>query len=316
LLLQKKESIKLYGIIWNIIFGGMQVKHYIKSKLLLLMGVFIIFIGCSLPQPVAAADNGLKYTIVVSKFENRSNWSGQFSLGDAWGAVLTDILNQSGRFIVLAENDMRQEAMSERNSNPHVIPAQLLVKGVITHVQNTGGQAGGIGIHGLYLGGTNSKSEINITMYVVEAGTGQVLASKSVVGKAVKGGMVVGGRGAVFGNYGAENLGKAVENAATQGVDWMITQLPKIRWTGTVVMNNNGNIYINRGNREGIINGQEFIVGSFEVLRDPTTGEVLDEMVTETARIRVVSVKEKISICEVISGSADSIQQGMRVTLP
>jgi curli biogenesis system outer membrane secretion channel CsgG len=295
--------------------GGMKVGHFVKSTMLLLMGVLII-IGCSLPQPVAAAENGLKYTIVVSKFDNRSNWSGQFNLGDAWGAVLTDILNQSGRFIVLAENDMRQEASNERNSNPHVIPAQLLVKGVITHVQNTGGQSGGFGIHGLHIGGSNSKSEINITMYVVEAGTGQVLASKSVVGTAVKGGMVIGTRHAVFGNYGAENLGKAVENAASQGVEWMITQLPKIRWTGTVVMNNNGNIYLNRGTREGINGGQEFIVGSAEVLRDPTTGEVLDEMVTETARIRVVSVKEKISICEVISGNPDSIQQGMRVTLP
>ena len=290
--------------------------HLVRYRLLLLAGIFIFMIGYSLPQPVAAADNGLKYTIVVSNFENRSNWSGQFSLGDAWGAVLTDILNQSGKFIVLAENDMRQEASNERSSNPHVIPAQLLVKGVITHVQKTGGQAGGFGIHGIYLGGANSKSEINITMYVVEAGTGQVLASKSVVGKAEKGGMIIGGGGAVFGNYGADNLGKAVENAATQGVNWMITQLPKIRWTGTVVMNNNGHIYINRGTREGITTGQEFIVGSAETLRDPATGEVLDEMVTEMARISVISVKEKIAICEVISGSPDSIEQGMRVILP
>jgi curli biogenesis system outer membrane secretion channel CsgG len=282
----------------------------------MLVGILIFIVGISLPQAVLAADNGLKYTIVVSKFDNRSNWSGQFSLGDAWGAVLTDTLNQSGKFIVLAENDMRGEAANERNSNSHVIPAQLLVKGVITHVQNTGGQAGGLAIGGIYLGGSNSKSEVNITMYITEAGTGQVLASKSVVGKAQKGGMLVGGGGAVFGNYGAQNLGKAVENAAAQGVEWMITQLPKIRWTGTVVMNNNGSIYINRGSREGVKMDQEFIVGSAVVLRDPTTGEVLDEMVTERARIRVVSIKEKISICEVISGNSDSINQGMRVTLP
>jgi curli biogenesis system outer membrane secretion channel CsgG len=284
--------------------------------MLLMLGLFLFVIGCTLPQPVAAADSGLKYSIVVSKYENKSNWTGQFDLGDAWGTVLTDILNQSGKFIVLAENDMRQEASNERNSNPHGIPAQLLVKGAITHVQNTGGQAGGFGIGGIFLGGTNSKSEINITMYVVEAGTGQVLASKSVVGKAEKGGMIIGGGGAVFGNYGADNLGKAVENAAKQGTDWMITQLPKIKWTGSVVMNSNGKIYINRGTREGITSGQEFILGSAEVLRDPTTGEVLDEIVTETARIRVETVKEKISICEVISGNLDDIQQGMRVILP
>lgn len=290
------------------------MKSFIKKGIGLLILIFLLGIGLS--QTAAAADPGIKYSIVVAKFENRSNWSGQFSLGDAWGAVLTDILNQSGKFIVLAENDMRREAASERSQNTHVIPAQLLVKGVITHVQNTGRQGGGIGIHGIYLGGSSSKSEINITMYVVEAGTGQVLASQSVVGKAEKGGMVIGGHHAAFSNYGAENLGKAVENAATQGVNWMITQLPKIKWTGTVVMNTNGSIYINRGAREGIRDGQEFIVGSAEVVRDPVTGEVLDEIVSEIARIRVVSVKEKLSICEVTAGSSDGIQQGMRVTLP
>lgn len=292
------------------------MRNFIANRGLLWVGICILLLGCSLPQQVMAADNGLKYTITVSSFENRSNWSGQLNLGDAWGAVLTDMLNQSGKFIVLAEGDMRQAAASESSANPHVIPAQLLVKGVITQVQETGGQVGGFGIHGIYVGGANSKSEINITTYIVEAGTGQVLASKSVVGKDNKGGMAVGGHGALFGNYGATNLGKAVEHAASQCVDWMVTQLPKIKWTGAVVMNNNGNIYINRGTREGIKVGQEFVVGTAEILRDPTTGEVLDEMVTEAARISVVSVKEKVAICQVISGSADSIEQGMRVALP
>ena len=39
--------------------------------------------------------------ITVSKFENRAGWHGQWDIGDAWGTVLTDMLNQSGKFIVL-----------------------------------------------------------------------------------------------------------------------------------------------------------------------------------------------------------------------
>lgn len=62
--------------------------------------------------------------------------------------------------------------------------------------------------------------------------------------------------------------------------------------------------------------GQEFTVGTAEVLRDPASGEVLDEWISETARIRVVAVKEKVSVCEVVSGAADSIAAGMRVALP
>ena len=65
-------------------------------------------------QPMAQEGN-LRYSIAVSKFENRSNWSGRWSLGDAWGAVLTDSLNQTGRFIVLGEKDMRGEALGEQD---------------------------------------------------------------------------------------------------------------------------------------------------------------------------------------------------------
>ena len=286
-----------------------------KVTIQILIGIVlcVFALGISSPPIASAAESGLKYTIVVSKFENRSNWSGRFNLGDAYGAVLIDILNQTGKFVVLAENDMRSAAAKEGSSNARLIPAQLLVKGVITHAQSTGGQTGGLAVGGIVLGGSNAKSEINITMYVVEAGTGRVVASKSVIGKAEKGGILIGGRGAVFNNYGAQNLGKAVEDAATQAVNWMVGQLPQVKWTGRVVMNANGNIYINRGTREGVVVGQTFSVGSAEVLRDPTTGEVLDEIVQEVAVIKVISVKEKISICEVTMGNGEAITTGMHV---
>ena len=58
---------------------------------------------------------GLRYSIAVAKFENHSNWSGQFSIADTFGAVLTDSLLQTGKFIVLGEKDMRGEAMAEQD---------------------------------------------------------------------------------------------------------------------------------------------------------------------------------------------------------
>jgi hypothetical protein len=36
-------------------------------------------------------------------------------------------------------------------------------------------------------------------------------------------------------------------------------------------------VYINRGTREGVSVGQTFDVGKSEILRDPDTGEVLDQ---------------------------------------
>ncbi|WP_346355011.1 CsgG/HfaB family protein [Azotosporobacter soli] len=257
---------------------------------------------------------GLRYTIAVSQFENRSNWSGQYQLGDAYGAVLTDVLNQSGKYIVLGEKDMRSDAASE--SGQAGSAAQLLVKGVITHVQNTSNSGGGISFGGVLFGGAQSESEINVTMYIVDTASGRVLASKSIVGKSSGGGVLIGGGGAVFGTQHKDNMGKAVENAIAQSVVWMDQQLPAIKWSGLVVLNENGSIYINRGSREGVSVGQRLIVGQTRVLRDPISKEVLDETLSEIATLEVTTVKEKLSICSVVSGLADGIETGMKVLQP
>ena len=72
-------------------------------------------------------------------------------------------------------------------------------------------------------------------------------------------------------------------------------------------------MYVNRGTREGVATGQSFVIGEREVIRDPDTGEVLDESVNELATIRCDTVKEKLSICSVISGNAGSVRKGMGV---
>lgn len=294
--------------------------------------VLFAFIFSAAPQTVsAAATGGLRYTITVSKFENRAGWSGQWDIGDAWGMVLTDVLNQSGRFIVLGEKDMRLEALQEQDfassgrtaqggKTPvigQMTPAQILVKGAITHVQDTGHSSGGISIGGISLGASGGKAEVNITMYMVDSTTGQVLASKSVVGKSTSSGLGVGYHGpgwsGTYSNFQKSNVGKAIQDAVAQGSQWMIAQLPNIPWSGTVSRIAGDNIYINRGSREGVTVGQTFAVGSSDIIRDPDTGEVLDETINEVARIQVVSVKEKLSVCKVVSGDLGAIATRMKI---
>ncbi len=286
-------------------------------------------------QATQEAAGGLRYSIMVTKFENRANWAGYWDIGDAWSTVLTDMLNQSGRFIVLGEKDMRAEAMAEQDFaasgrtaggakapvTGQMTPAQLLVKGAITHVQaDTGGGSGGIRIKGFRIGGGGKKAEVNATIYVIDSTTGQVLASTNVVGTAKKRGLRLGydtsGWGAAFGGHKNDNLGLAVQEACAKAVDFIIQQLPSIPWTGTVALVRNGKVYVNRGAREGVQPGMEFVVGTREVIRDPDTGEVLDEEVNEVARVRVDRVKEKLSICSVVRGDASRVRKGMAVHLP
>ena len=98
----------------------------------------------------AQAEGNLRYSITVTKFANEAGWSGRWDVGDGFTTIMTDALQQNGKFIVLGDSEMRQEAMKEQdlaasgrmaggNKAPQVgrmTPAQLLVRGSITHVQD------------------------------------------------------------------------------------------------------------------------------------------------------------------------------------
>lgn len=295
----------------------------------------LLFLGAAPVSAQDAASGGLRYTVSVVDFENEAGWGGQWDVGNAWGTVFTDILNQTGQFIVLGESDMRGAAMAEQDlvasgataqgakapQQGQLTPAQILVRGAITQVQHdTSGGRGGVRVGGLRVGGSGSKSEINITIYMVDSTTGQVLASQSVVGSSDSRGAGVGydtgNWGAAFGGHKDDNLGKAIADAAAQAADFLTGQLPSVKWRGSVVTVRGDQVYVNRGTREGVSTGQQFIIGQSEVIRDPSTGEVLDEFVTEVARIQCDTVREKLSICTVVSGDAAAVVEGQGVMAP
>jgi curli biogenesis system outer membrane secretion channel CsgG len=315
------------NIIWNEIIRRCNMKTFQGIlAVVVLFGLLSVVAG-----PCFAEGSGLRYSITVSKFENRSGWSGQWDLGHAWGAVLTDSLNQTGRFIVLGEKDMRNEAMQEQDLassgrtagggkvvvTGQMTPAQLLVKGEITHFEDgTAGGGGSIGIGGVRIGAKGGKAEINVVMYIVDSTTGQVMASKKCYGEVTKKGLSIGlskgGFNGDIGGFKKTNAGKAIEMAVDEGVAFLTSSLSDIPWTGKVVLVNGNTVYINRGAREGVSVGQAFNVGTSTVLRDPDTGEILDETVEKVATIQAKSVKEKIATCEITQGSG--VEKGMTVT--
>jgi curli biogenesis system outer membrane secretion channel CsgG len=279
-------------------------------------------------------EGNLRYSITVSNFENKAGWRGQWDIGDGFTEIMTNALQDSGWFIVLGDKQMRYEAMEEQDfgesgrtaqgkKTPKIgrmTPAQLLVKGAITHVQHstTGGE-GGINIRGIQLGGAKDTAEINITIYLVDSETGQVKASTDVVGKSDrKGGRVgyfgggLGGLTGALSGHKKDNVGKACEDAVGQAVDFLIKQLDNIPWEGSIVLVKDDKIIINRGEREGVKVGQKFTVGSVEELVDEDTGEVLDIDMTQAGVIEVTKVKEKIAYCKALEGG-DKIEKGMTI---
>jgi len=156
-------------------------------------------------------------------------------------------------------------------------------------------------------------------IYVVESTTGQVLASKKVVGKAEKTALGVGFTdkdwSADVGGFKKTNVGKAVEAAIDEAVEFITEQIEDIPWSGRVEHVIDDKIYINRGRREGVQKGQTFVVGNVEEIRDSDTGELLDELMNAVGKIEVVTVKKKLSICSILEG-AGKIEKGMTIHLP
>ncbi len=278
-----------------------------------------------------AADGNLRYSITVSKFENEAGWAGQWEIGDGFATIMTDALQQNGKFIVLGDSEMRQEAMKEQDlatsgrmaggsKAPQVgrmTPAQLLVRGSITHVQDdTTGGSGGLSFKGISLGGSKGKAEVNITIYLVDSETGQVKASQKVVGQAGRRGLGVGYSGSALGGLGGnvegykkDNVGKACEDAVVQCVEFLEKQLESVPWQASVMLAGADKLVINRGTREGVAVGQKFQVGSSEELVDPDTGEVLDVEMKTLGTTEVTEAKEKIAYCTPVAGA----EKGMTV---
>ena len=274
----------------------------------------------------AQAEGNLRYSITVTKFANEAGWSGRWDVGDGFTTIMADALQQNGKFIVLGDSEMRGEAMKEQdlaasgrmaggNKAPQVgrmTPAQLLVRGSITHVQDeTTGGSGGLSFKGISLGGSKGKAEINITIYLVDSETGQVKASQKVVGQAGRRGLGVGYHGSALGGLGGnlegfknDNVGKACEDAVVQAVEFLEKQLESIPWQGSVMLASADKLVINRGTREGVAVGQTFQVGSTEELVDEDTGEVLDVEITTVGTTEVTEAKEKIAYCTPVTGAA------------
>ncbi len=285
----------------------------------------------SMVSMVFAAEGNLRYTITVEKFKNEAGWHGRWNIGDGFTTMMTNALNKSGHFIVLGDAEMRGAAMAEQDlaatgrmaggkKTPQMgrmTPAQLLVRGSITHVENTTATSSGrVRFKGISLGKSGGKGEVNITMYLVDSETGQVKASTEVVGKAKRSGVSLGYYGSALSGltgdlagFEKDNVGKACADAVDQGVKFLVDQLEDVQWEATVIMAGSKTV-LNRGTREGVAAGDRFIAGEVEELVDPDTGEVLDYSMNIVGELEVTQVKEKVAYCKVVSGT---VEKGMSV---
>jgi curli biogenesis system outer membrane secretion channel CsgG len=235
----------------------------------------------------------LKKTVGVSRFENKSNWRGQWALDDGMADQLTEALVQSGQFVVLerqtlgdvlAEQDLAasgRAAKSKTAQTGKIIPAQILIMGAITEFEHaSSGGGAGINIGKLKLGGKGGTAHVGLIIRLIDTTTSQVLDSQRVEGKAKSGGLGIGitTKDVAFGSSGFKKtpLGKATQQAIDQAVDFIIAKMEGVPFQGKVVTVKGEQIYLNVGERNGVESGSQFVVyRPGEQIVDEDTGEVL-----------------------------------------
>ena len=268
------------------------------------------------------APTGPKKLIAVSKFENKASWQGQWRLDDGMTEQLTDALMQSGRFIVLERQDIssvieeQDFGVTGRTTKQggaqigQINRAQILVKGAITEFEeNTTGGGQGVRIKGFTIGGSSGASHVAIIIYLIDSTTGQIIESQRCEGAAESGGMAFGYSESDFGFGSGEfkktPLGKAVQMAIDQAVEFISIRMSNLPWAGKIILaKETGDVYINAGKDAGIRVGDQFSVyRPGEALVDPDSGLDLGSEETRIGRVEVSQVKDKFSIAVPVSGS-------------
>jgi curli biogenesis system outer membrane secretion channel CsgG len=267
------------------------------------------------------AEAGHKKIVAVSRFENKTTYSGQHNLGDGMADQLIDALMQSGKFVVLErqtlgdvfeEQDLAQTgrmAKSKSARTGKATSAQILVKGTVTEFEaKSGGSGTGLKLpFGVSLGGKKGEAHVGVIIRLIDTTTGQVLQSQRVEGKAKSGGFKLGldidGVGFGTNSFKKTPLGKAMQIAIDNAVAFIASKMKDIPFQGRVIKAKGSEVYISAGERTGAAAGDTFTVYSVgEELIDPDTGELLGSEEEKIGTVKIFSVKEKYSKAKVTDG--------------
>ncbi len=297
----------------------MQLHNPSFRRLLKALGlVGLVFLA--LPGPGFAGKEPKKRVAVVD-FENKAGYRHrQGDIGDGLTEKLIEALIETDKFIVL-ERQALKDVLAEQNLKnvatvkPAVLGrltgAQALIRGVVTHVEVTGGQEGGVRLGKVKVGGNKQKVSVKVNLRIIDTVTGQILESKTVEGTAKKrGGRLQFRSKDVETDLKVEDnvpVGEAADNAVEQAVEKIVAGMEKIPWQGSISRVSGQQIFINAGYQENVQPGLTLRVFEKGVeLIDKETNESLGRFDEEIGVIEVQRVEARFSIAQVVQGQGFS----------
>ena len=235
--------------------------------------------------------------------------------------MLTSVLMATNRFVVLERAAMLQLdqelvlAQGRTTGETSVqqgalLGARAIITGDITgftfNRSTLGGRASNL-VKGLGVAADRVTAEVTIDLRLVDANTGQVIASTKGTGKASQTGVaadLVEGEKSFSSDASATTpLGTASRQALDDAVSGLLQSMPAIRWSARVVDVRDGIVYLGAVGSDGVKPGLELDVYAIgEPLIDPATGESLGSPERLLGAVRVETVLEKFSTARVLSG--------------
>lgn len=297
-----------------------------NRKLFLWFLMLVIFAASAL---LASGAEKL-YKIAVLPFDDGSIqdrwWDGDWDVGKGISdEFVTEFLN-TNKFRLI-EREQIERVIQEQNFGQSgrvdtktaakigkILGVDFLVMGRVTEFSLKSTGVSGISLKkGVGLGVKSTNAIVAIDARLVDATTAEIIAS--VTGKGDKRStnlsVAVEWEAIAFGSdeFRKTNLGiatrEAVASAAQQladkayGSDRVPSQPSKL--SGVVAYASGNRVIINIGSSSGVKQDMVFVVSRvLEVVKDPTTGEVIDEVTEAVAEIKATEVKDKSTTCTVL----------------
>jgi curli biogenesis system outer membrane secretion channel CsgG len=202
-----------------------------------LIAAFAVALACvGLAGTAQAQSKRPAVAVMDFDYGTIDHWWGQYDIGKGMADQVIDELVNDGTFrvierkkldTVLAEQDFAQSDRADPSAAKlakigKVLGVKYIIAGSITKF-STEKRGGSVRVHGIGLGGSKAKSQVALTARVIDATTGEIIASAKGLGESNKGGGVDFSKGGFGVGTNAEEwrnsaLGDAQERACKEFV--------------------------------------------------------------------------------------------------
>lgn len=266
---------------------------------------------------------GVKHAVAVRDFENQAGWSGQWRLGSNLSLMLESALYDTGRFVLVEREQLQgvlleQDLAASRRAAPQqgvaqtgqIRPARFIATGAVVEIEDAqSGADTGVRMRGMRVGVGGRRARITIIAKLIDTSTGEIVASRRIVGTPSGARVRVDYAGTDLGidlaAFSQTPLGQAAQDCINKAARFFAQMMSVLPVEGSVVtVTEDGEVVVNRGAQFGVQPGQTMEMRvEGPLLIDPETGEMLGR---QTGRaiglLRVTRVEERVAYCEVVEG--------------